>query len=228
MAILNNKSSEHGLGRIHVPDERDKNFPLRQLLPTEIKITHKAWYSNAWWGDQLDTPMCVGYSLAAWVEDGPIGHSGIPPIVKPEDIYNNAQKLDEFPGEDYDGTTVRAGAKYLQSIGYIQSYHWGANLQDAIDALLTLGPVVIGINWYEQMFDVNSKGFIKIGGDIAGGHAIKADAINVTDKWIRLKNSWGRNWGHVGYCYISFDDFARLISEDGECLLAIENAIVKV
>lgn len=214
--------NNHGLGRIHKPDERDKNFLIRSILPKEIPITRKYWYANGWWGNQLNTPMCVGYSWAHWVEDGPIGHPGAAPVIPPRIIYDEAQKLDEWEGNDYDGTSVRAGAKYLQSLGYIKEYRWAWDVQTLVDALLTLGPVVIGINWYNNMFEPNRDAIIKIGGGIAGGHAILVDGVSKTKQLFRLKNSWGRDWGNNGFAYISFDDMERLISEDGEVAIAVE------
>lgn len=217
------KNKDYGLGRIHAHDERDKLFLVRELLPADIKITHKAWNASGYWGNQLNTPMCVGFSLCHWLEDGPITHGGIPPIIAPEKIYRGAQDNDEWKGHDYEGTSVRGGAKWLQTEGYIKEYRWAFTKEDFVDTLLTMGPVVFGINWYEAMFEPDSKGFIKIGGDIAGGHAIKADAVNVSKQWVRLKQSWGRDWGKNGFCYISFDDIERLLSEQGECMIAIEN-----
>lgn len=216
---------EYGLGRLFKPDERDKSFLLKSILPEKPKIKHKYWFSEAWWGNQLNTPMCVGYSWAHWLEDGPVPHYGPAPIVPPDQIYHYAQTMDDWEGEEYDGTTVRAGAKYLQKLGYIQSYHWTWDLETMVDALLMQGPVVIGINWYNDMFEINGQGFVRVGGGIAGGHAIIADGVNVNYEKIRLKNSWGRHWGLEGFCFISFKDMERLIDEDGEVCLAIENEL---
>lgn len=214
-----------GLGRLHKPDERDKRYLIRDILPKQIPITHKAWYANGWWGNQQDTPMCVGYSLAHWIEDGPVGHIGSAPIVHPDDIYYNAQKLDEWDGEDYEGTSVRGGAKYLKSIDFIKEYRWAFNLQDTIDTLLTVGPVVVGTNWYYGMFDPDRDYTVHLVGRVAGGHAYVLDAVNTNKKRFRIKNSWGRDWGHNGFAYIHFDDMERLLNEDGECMIAIENEI---
>lgn len=215
-----------GLGRREAPDSRDNQFRMSAVLPASPKEvtdkTYRNWYAQGWWGNQGASPMCVGYSWAHWVEDGPITQKGMAPIAKPQDIYHQAQTVDEWPGEDYEGTSVRAGAKALQSMGFIQSYLWAWDVDTVANAVLTTGPVVVGTNWYDDMFSPNSSGLIKLGGTIAGGHAYLLNGVNMTKKLFRIKNSWGRDWGKNGHAYISFSDMGRLIAEDGEACLAVE------
>lgn len=144
-----------------------------------------------------------------------------PPYI-PAILYNEAQKVDEWPGEDYDGTSVRAGAKILKSKGYISSYAWAWDLETTIQALLTAGPVVVGTTWLYDMFFPNEKGIIKASGEIMGGHAYLLDGVNVNKQLFRIKNSWGRQWGYKGFAYISFNDMEKLILDDGEVCLAQE------
>ena len=90
--------------------------------------------------------------------------------------------------------------------------------------------MVIGINWYEGMFD---PGYVKDAtgtyritvvptGAIAGGHCLLVNGVNVEAQVYRLKNSWGRGWGANGRASISFSNMARLLSEDGEACAAME------
>mgnify|MGYP006891290300 CR=1 FL=1 len=72
-------------------------------------------------------------------------------------LYNEAQKIDQWPGEDYDGTSVRAGAAVLKSKGYISGYNWAWDVETVVNALLTLGPVVVGTWWTYDMFFPNEK-----------------------------------------------------------------------
>jgi len=181
------------------------------------------WESNEWWGNQGNTSQCVGYAWAHWIEDGPIRHGGIPPIVDPTYIYVNAQKIDEWPGENYDGTSIRAGAKFLKSINKISSYYWAFDLKTLIDTVLYLGPVVCGTNWYHGMFYPNASGVIRPTGRVLGGHAYVINGIDIDKKLFRIKNSWGQRWGKNGFAYISFTDMEKLIRENGEICIAAEN-----
>jgi hypothetical protein len=164
----------------------------------------------------------VGFSWAHWCEDGPVPQSGQPPAAEPTLLYHEAQKIDEWPGENYDGTSVRAGAKILQTWGYLQSYYWAQSINDIVQALLEKGPVVVGTNWYSSMFDPNSKGILSISGQIAGGHAYVLNGINTKLGLVRMKNSWGRGWGINGRAYLKIEDVARLLNEAGEACLATE------
>lgn len=212
-----------GLGRVIIPDERDSSFPMKAILKkAETPKNSKYWNANGFWGDQLDTSQCVGFGWMHFLEDAPITHVGPTPILYPQEIYAEAQKLDEFPGENYDGTTVRAGAKYLMIKGYITEYRWGYTLQELIDAVLYKAPCVVGTNWYYDMFFPDADGLIKMTGSFAGGHCYLVNGVNVKKRMFRIKNSWGRKWGKSGLAYISFDDMEKLIKGQGEICLAVE------
>jgi hypothetical protein len=219
------------LGREFKEDKRDKNYlitkniqvikeqTLRQAPKT---LTSRYWSDTGWWGNQKSTPQCVGYSWAHWLEDGPVEQKGVAPIIKPSLIYQNAQKLDEWSGENYDGTSVRGGVKYLKSVGKVKSYYWAYDLNTLINTVMNIGPVVVGTNWYYNMFFPDKNGVIKIGGDLSGGHAYVINGVDTKTKMFRLKNSWGKSWGKSGSAFISFANMERLIKEQGEICLAIE------
>jgi len=215
------------LGRIRVEDSKDNLYQIRSLLPKQLPgIDYKYWWPSGWWGNQGSFPHCVAYSWAHWLAEGPITQkdsrkNGKEPIDTTY-LYTEAQKIDQWPGQDYNGTSVRAGASILKKNGYISAYNWAWDIDTTINALLTLGPVVVGTLWKRDMFFPNEKGIITATGDILGGHAYLLDGVNVKKKIIRIKNSWGREWGRNGFAYISFEDMGKLISEQGEVCLATE------
>jgi hypothetical protein len=232
-----------GFGRLGIEDERDLDYPMGEVLPDEDsekysieEKDYQYWWQSAWWGNQGFTPQCVSYSWRHWLEDGPETHfyedreidpewmntSSGETLVDCEKLYNKAQERDRWPGTDYNGTSVRAGAKVLQDEGLIDSYHWAWKVEPVVEALLHKGPVVVGTRWYRGMYEPNEEDIIEVDGEMVGGHAYVLNGVNLNKGLIRLKNSWGRDWGDDGYAYISIEDMDKLIREGGEACLAIE------
>ena len=49
------------------------------------------------------------------------------------------------------------------------------------------------------------------------------NGVDIDKKMFRIKNSWGQRWGKNGFAYISFNDMNKLIKENGEICIAVEN-----
>lgn len=176
----------------------------------------RRWPSR-WFADQADTPACVGFAAARLLEAAPIRQ-----FVAPAGVYALAQHVDEWEGTDYDGTSVRAGAKVLSLLGFLAEYRWAWELDPIIGHLQEAGPVLFGLNWYAPMCEPNKEGIIVPSGAVAGGHAILADEIDLRRELVGLNNSWGRRWGLDGRCYLHLDHLARLLREDGEACCGVE------
>jgi len=212
-------------GRLHLPDKRDAKYPFRLATTTRRTTrTKRYWNPSQWWGDQGPNPHCVGYAWTHWLEDGPITHRDVPaPVVDPRVLYYAAQRCDKWPGEDYDGTSVRAGAKCLQRWGLVGEYQWARNVDDVIAAVLEVGPVVVGTWWTMDMSRPDARtSRMSIDGPYIGGHAYVINGLNLTTGLFRVKNSWGREWGRNGHAYLRVIDFAELLRTDGECCIATE------
>lgn len=219
-----------GLGRRAAPDPRDRGFLLAR--PAAMPSGVRYWYDRSWFGDQGPTSQCVAYSWVHVLEDAPVGRSGPAPFHAPADVYMRAQQADEWPGEQYDGTSVRAGAKVCQDFGYLSSYRWAFDVEAVVNCLLTQGPVVVGTDWYDSMFEPqrrrDAKGtyrktlVIEPGSQIVGGHAYVLNGVNTAARIVRCKNSWGRSWGADGRAAMSFDTLRQLIAQQGEACLPKE------
>ncbi len=214
----------HGLGRLPAPDARDEQFPMRRLLAaTEITLpAWRYWWASGWTGDQGPHPYCVGYAWTHWLRGGPNTQPGLVP--DPAGVYRRAQQVDEWDGEDYAGTSVRAGAKVLQGDGHVTSYWWAVNAADVATAVLSVGPVVVGTIWTAAMFTPRPEDGWRVRpeGEVVGGHAYLLDGYNTRTSMFRLKNSWGRGYGDRGFARLHLDDLHALLAADGEACLAVE------
>jgi len=105
-----------------------------------------------------------------------------------------------------------------------------------MNQILTKGPVVVGTNWYMDMFTpVVKTGYLEIGGSIAGGHSYYLPGVDFhranpdgTHGAVRMVNSWGPGWGEKGRAWMTMADLDRLIKEDGEACVADEIDIDKL
>jgi hypothetical protein len=78
-------------------------------------------------------------------------------------IYKRAQQLDEVPGEDYAGTSVLAGMKAGVEAGLFGGYRWAFGTRDVAQAVLQVGPVVVGVPWLSGMYDTGPGGLVPRG-----------------------------------------------------------------
>jgi hypothetical protein len=207
-----------GLGRIHVPDPRDANYPLRALVAPEAPLKTRYWRTGPTL-DQGQTPECVGYGWRDWLNASPImDKSGNPPTA--DNIYQAAQQIDGIP-LPHEGSTVRAGAQVMQSQGRLAEYRWAANLNDVLQWLSQSGTVVLGTVWQEAMFTPDQNGVVHLGGGVAGGHCYLAIGLSVEKRMVRCLNSWG-NWGQRGRFWLHWNDLEGLLADDGEACAAVE------
>lgn len=212
----------HGLGRRFAPDDRDRAFLLREVLPEEPKRDWRYWWQRGAQLDQGNTGTCVGHAWAHFIEDGPITHPG---TIDPFAIYDEATHVDEWQGNEGDrnfGTSVRAGAKALQARGLVPEYRWAFTLEDVVLALLDKGPVVVGTDWHRSMSRPGPDAFVYPDGNVEGGHAYLLNGVSVSARKLRFKNSWGPSWGQNGHAWICFEDFEELLTVEGEACLAVE------
>lgn len=215
--------TEYFLGRKEALDARDKSYKMASVLPVE-SVSSRFWNDHYWWGNQGAFPHCVGYAWAHYMEDGPIRPSSNtpPPRIDPVFVYNEAQRIDEWPGEDYDGTSIRAGCKILHAHGYVKEYRWAWDAETVKQAILTVGPVVVGTNWYSSMFNPDANGYIVPTGTQAGGHAYLLNGYDESSHSFRIKNSWGQNWGKNGRAFITYQNMDSLLKNGGEAVISTE------
>jgi hypothetical protein len=214
------------LGRLHAPDPQDCDHMLRAIMgeapPALPPYKYWAFFDQPL--DQGREGSCVGHGWKHFLMAEPIRVSR--PNVDPTaiTIYHEAQKVDEFPGEDYEGTSVRAGAKYLQSRGIIGEYRWAFDLRTLAEFVLLTGPVVVGMNWYSSMDSPDAQGVVRItnGARIRGGHCWLILGRNEKKAMSECLNSWGIRFAKKGRFYVPDEYMERLIKENGEACSTVE------
>ena len=137
-------------------------------------------------------------------------------------LYSSAEVIDgsgPYPPND-NGSSGLSIAKALVNAQIISGYQHTFTLNDALLALGT-NPILVGINWYENMFTPDKDGRVHPTGALAGGHEIVARQIDVANKRVWFDNSWGTTWGVQGKFYLTFDDFGTLLSQQGDVVVLI-------
>lgn len=213
-----NGFDEYGLGRLHSEDPRDHNFLMASAAPIATVPTYRYWPFQPRL-NQGQRPTCVQFAWNGQIVGIPVRGAWNWPG---ESFYDAAQRLDEWPGEDYGGTSVRAGAKVLLDAGLLTEYRWGFDLESILTWIGLVSPVVLGTNWHAEMFRPDAEGILRVRGDVVGGHAYRAIGYNRARGMLRLCNSWSANWGQKGLAWLPFEDLEKLLAEGGEACTPIE------
>ena len=216
---------DNRLTRLVQFDERSRNYSVREIFQKAQPRT-KVWQCNGHL-NQGNEGSCVGFSMAHELRARPVPIKAGRSLARR--IYFQAQKRDEWPGGAYpgaspfyEGTSILAGIKILKRMGYIEEYRWAFGLEDLILAVGYLGPVILGINWYESMFSTLGCNYVHVFGNVAGGHAILCKGVNVKHRWFRLHNSWGTKWGFQGDAFVTWNEMERLLHEQGEAVIPLK------
>lgn len=224
------------LDRLKEWDPKNEDYPIRTLLaPAEASEPRSYTWSMPTVLDQGSEGSCVGHGWAHELLARPakspafVDHS-----YAKEKIYWEAQRIDSWEGGSYpsaspfyEGTSVLAGAKVCKDKGWFTEYRWAFTLDEVIAAIGYKGPIVVGVNWYDGMFNVDQKGFVRVTGRIAGGHCVLWNKVNIKEEYIGFPNSWGIRWGINGYGRISFADAERLIQEDGDMCIPVGRKVLQ-
>lgn len=187
--------------------------------------------------DQGSEGACTGYGLAT-VANYLLRRRRVRPDtdpVSPRMFYKLARRYDEWPGEDYSGSSARGAMKGWHKHGVCSSSLWskpghdgaGLNAKRAADAchrplgayfrvnhknLVAMHSAIaeVGVLYATAMVhsgwdEVDDSGTIVMSDTVLGGHAFAIVAYDEQGFWIQ--NSWGTGWGRRGFGRISYDDW---------------------
>lgn len=205
-------------------DERSWNYRAISLLKVaQIRKPRTRRWKVSQTLDQGREGACVGFGISHELIANPAAVQGITNEFARQ-LYFAAQKLDPWEGGSYpgahpvyEGTAVLAGLKAAQAMQYFDEYRWCFGLDDLILTVGYVGPVIIGVNWYEGMMDYDQNNFIHVTGGIAGGHCTLVSGVDTKGEFAEIHNSWGDS----RKMKISFADLNRLLKEEGEAAVPI-------
>jgi len=226
-------TEDRRLDRLIEFDPESRNYPIRSLFRRRENVLRgtRLWDCPQYL-DQGEEGACVGFAFSHELAAKPIQYPFPISYGKARGIYWRAQQLDSYPGGSYpeadpfyEGTTILAGAKTITEMGYFKEYRWAFSEEDLAEAILTIGPAVIGVAWYDGMFRPDRRGFIRPTGKMQGGHAIMVHGCDSRGpertRVYRLRNSWGEKWGVNGDCFLTARDMARLLRQQGEACIPV-------
>ena len=211
-------------------DPRSRDFPFRSLVAQPVAPRVRRWKPGVVL-DQGAEGACVGFGWTGELLASPRRAESKVTAARGNrfalDVYRRAQIIDQWPGEDYSGTSVLAGAKVMQERGFISSYRWCFGIGDVRDALILEGPVVIGVPWFESMYTTIGDAEVSVEGDQVGGHCILLTGYHPAHprydgrEMYRWRNSWGPDYGDGGTAWIDAADLAALLADGGEACVPI-------
>lgn len=227
-------------------DARPDTLDFRDLMyvPTLVEVpTHVPlkdyWHFKVPVLDQGQEGACTGFGLAT-VANYLLSRRRVlpdPTPVSPRMFYENAKRYDEWPGEDYSGSSARGAMKGWHKHGVCAETDWPYTLTkkdrrgmtDERTSAARRRPL-------GAYFRVNHKDLIAMHSAIAEVGVLYATAA-VHDGWSRvgadglvaqsdtmigghafaivaydaegfwIQNSWGPAWGRKGLCHLSYDDW---------------------
>ena len=229
-------------GRRYAPDARDfkPQFSMVAAIRAMPKAEQKRRTQAPRRGPTLDqgnTPKCVMYSAATALGALPIGYGKTPEEVIASvevaldgsvDLYDWSQRHDEWPGEDYEGTSVRAGQEYLIKAGRSSGYVSAKSIDEMKDYISRVGsaPIIIGIDYTEDMETpklIKGKYYLEPSGAVVGGHAMCSLWFDRTLQSWKMQQTWGNEFGDDGIVYIPDDGMNILVFQwNGEAKSFIE------
>jgi len=133
-------------------------------------------------------------------------------------IYSRATQLDGFQGTyppDDTGSDGLSAAKAVKEVGFASGYLHMTSVE-AMHTAIQAGPFAVGLSWYSGFDSPDSEGVVKVSGHVRGGHEWEVLNYAASRGLWECVNSWSDAWGKGGHFFISDEDMARLLAEEGD------------
>ncbi|MEJ2200150.1 MAG: C1 family peptidase [Desulfuromonadaceae bacterium] len=151
-------------------------------------------------------------------------------------IYVLAKKYDEWPGEDYEGTSVTGGLRAVREIGAyleadwpysnkaipepepeplykISSYSELKGIEEIINALRKKKVVITTVQITEDFNKTDRDGrvTVKLPLRTIGGKALSIVGYDAETAQFKFANDWGTSWGLHGFGFIKDTDLTKIL-----------------
>lgn len=209
------------LGRLVEHDPKSRNYPARKAVRPRSVL----WPHNAPVLDQGDLGSCTGNALAQCLNTAFFAKSRPKRKYLDEQyarlLYAKATVLDDIQGAwppSDTGSSGLAVCKAGVALGYLTAYHHSFGVDHAAQTLQSQ-PLITGVNWYSDMYEPDSRGFITPTGGLDGGHELTLLGVNYRWEYFTWLNHWwdnGKPWGDRGRVKVSRADYTRLLDEQGD------------
>lgn len=216
-------ANPHPLGRHVHHDPRNRDHRALVTPPVKSVREFPTWASRTVF-DQGSESSCTAQASAGLLFTAPFASQARQDRLRFDqpaerlDLYREAQKVDPWPGEAYEGSSTDAPFRVMRTLGVIQSWKWLFGIDEIREWLRWFGPVAVGTVWLDGMFEPNPRGFLEVSGNVAGGHAYRLVSYSARRAAFRVVNSWGRGWGDAGRVWIAAADLGALIANDGDAV----------
>lgn len=169
---------------------------------------------------------CVTHAGTNVLLAGPSEHRAYPDFQTEELAHQFARKwyLDASGDSTYStGMWPRDACAEILKRGLIESYWSVPQVEDIITCLLTFGPVMATVPWYESMYYADNRlgnaygGYwikVNLESEHVAYHEIAFTGIDLAPNngappWLRIQNSWVP-WGFNSTARLSIESFRRL------------------
>lgn len=217
------KMLERTLDWFPSPDPRNAQFRLASLdCYASGKERKSIMRRKVVWLDQGEEGACTGFGEEHVRALSPYPQQTRNSLAR--DVYVEARRNDEWPGEDYEGSSVNGAMKAARNMGLIKEWRWNRTMAEVRHSLSYHGAIEFGTWWWSGMWDADPDGFIHPRGSRVGGHAYAVSGYNILNgaRRYRMENSWGPGWGDNGGAWIWEDDLEALLNDDGEAATPVK------
>jgi C1A family cysteine protease len=123
---------------------------------------------------------------------------------------------------DDTGSSGLAAGKTGQQLGLLSGYTHAMSMV-GLESAIQKSAVMLGIVWYNSMFEPDSNGHLTVNPDsgVGGGHEIECRGWSKEHGLWLLDNSWDTSWGDNGSCYVKTKDMALLLSQSGDVTVPV-------